>query len=370
MRDPRQRHGASRRYTCAVATGIRGWRNGLDGRPARAPPKPGVPLPDRPRRAQARPRAARQRDALRRPGEQDDPTRSPATRSRAGTRTRTAGLFLRSFTQLTAIGLWMELLANIAAGRGRYARTSPASRPCDPADAPGQEPAPGPAGPAARRRGAARQLPRPGDRQAARPARPRTWTSRSSSTSSAGRRGEAIWKALAAKGWIAPAQRTAARRPSSGTASTADDHFDGPLSRYCDDDDQAEGHGRSSTGAWSWSCSATTPTSPPRPPRRSGPCCARRSRTGRRPPPSGGSWSSSSTTSGAGTPGCTTPKAGLFYFGWDATQGPAVRLGGPGGQVGHRPHGLPGQRVPRPGHVRRLRLRAARSTRSRTSASR
>src|SRR5436309_2128557 len=26
------------------------------------------------------------------------------------------GLFLRSFTQLTAIGLWMELLANVAAG--------------------------------------------------------------------------------------------------------------------------------------------------------------------------------------------------------------------------------------------------------------
>ena len=38
------------------------------------------------------------------------------------------GLFLRSFTQLTAIGQYMELLANIVAGAATR-RTSPATRP-------------------------------------------------------------------------------------------------------------------------------------------------------------------------------------------------------------------------------------------------
>ena len=37
------------------------------------------------------------------------------------------GLFLRSFTQLTAIGQYMELLANVVAGRARR-RTSPGIR--------------------------------------------------------------------------------------------------------------------------------------------------------------------------------------------------------------------------------------------------
>ena len=80
------------------------------------------------------------------------------------------GLFLRSFTQLTAIGQFMELLANIVAGNADtpflsrdQARGAP--------DAPGPEPAPGPA----TTRGSAQesllgQLPRPGHRQAARPA--------------------------------------------------------------------------------------------------------------------------------------------------------------------------------------------------------
>ena len=39
------------------------------------------------------------------------------------------GLFLRSFTQLTAIGQYMELLANVVAGECRHARTSRGSRP-------------------------------------------------------------------------------------------------------------------------------------------------------------------------------------------------------------------------------------------------
>ena len=48
------------------------------------------------------------------------------------------GLFLRSFTQLTAIGLYMELLANIVAG---HADTPDLSREqaLDAADPPGQD---------------------------------------------------------------------------------------------------------------------------------------------------------------------------------------------------------------------------------------
>ena len=40
------------------------------------------------------------------------------------------GLFLRSFTQLTAIGQYMELLANVAAGQCDDARTSQEPGPC------------------------------------------------------------------------------------------------------------------------------------------------------------------------------------------------------------------------------------------------
>ena len=39
------------------------------------------------------------------------------------------GLFLRSFTQLTAIGQCMELLGERRRRPGRHARTSPGSRP-------------------------------------------------------------------------------------------------------------------------------------------------------------------------------------------------------------------------------------------------
>ena len=80
------------------------------------------------------------------------------------------GLFLRSFTQLTAIGQWMELLANIVAGQ--------ADTPClsreqalDQPDSPGPEPPRRPARPSPQRQGTAGQLPRPRHRQAARPAR-------------------------------------------------------------------------------------------------------------------------------------------------------------------------------------------------------
>ena len=53
------------------------------------------------------------------------------------------------------------------------------------------------------------------------------------------------------------------------------------------------------------------------------------------------------------------PKAGQFYFGRDATKDRLFRLGRPAGEMGDGPRRLPGQRVPRPGHVRRHPVRAA-----------
>ena len=78
------------------------------------------------------------------------------------------GLYLRSFTQLTAIGQYMELLANIVAGTCDTPYLSRTAGPRKPG-APGQEPAPGPARPAAQRGEPAGKLPRPGHGQAARP---------------------------------------------------------------------------------------------------------------------------------------------------------------------------------------------------------
>ena len=120
-------------------------------------------------------------------------------------------------------------------------------------------------------------------------------------------KGEAIWKALAAKGWIVPRQRTTARPTSSGRATFGWDHFDGPLAPYRDTGHEAEDHG------------------PPRPARGDGglrrqrqPLVVRRPKTiGALLRPAikdepgvaascGGSWSASSTTSARVTPGCTT----------------------------------------------------------------
>ncbi len=53
------------------------------------------------------------------------------------------------------------------------------------------------------------------------------------------------------------------------------------------------------------------------------------------------------------------PEGGLFYFGWDATREPPLRLGRPPGEADDRPHGLPRQRVPRPSHLRRRPVRPA-----------
>lgn len=76
------------------------------------------------------------------------------------------GLYLRSFTQLTAIGQWMELLANVAAGNAdtpHLSRTRPRAT-----DPPGQDTPGRPGRPEALGEGPARQLPRPRHRQATR----------------------------------------------------------------------------------------------------------------------------------------------------------------------------------------------------------
>ena len=84
----------------------------------------------------------------------------------------------------------------------------------------------------------------------------------------------------------------------------------------------------------------------------------------------GRSWNASSRTSSEGYARLYDAKAGQFYFGRDATKDRHVRLGGPAGEMGHGPRGLPGQRVPRPGHVRRHCGSACPWTPSRTWASR
>ena len=61
-------------------------------------------------------------------------------------------------------------------------------------------------------------------------------------------------------------------------------HFDGPLAPFRDDVDEEKIMALLDRRS-SWSSSATTPTSRRRPPRRSGPCCCPRSRTGPRPRP-------------------------------------------------------------------------------------
>ena len=64
------------------------------------------------------------------------------------------------------------------------------------------------------------------------------------------------------------------------------------------------------------------------------------------------------------------PKAGQFYFGRDATKDRHFGWIDLRREMGDGPRRLPGQRIPRPGHVRRHSIRAAHSTRSGTWASR
>ncbi len=51
-------------------------------------------------------------------------------------------------------------------------------------------------------------------------------------------------------------------------------------------------------------------------------------------------------------------KAGQFYFGWDATKDRLFGWADLARKMDDRPRGLPGQRIPRPGHVHRRTVRA------------
>ena len=68
---------------------------------------------------------------------------------------------------------------------------------------------------------------------------------------------------------------------------------------------------------------------------------------------SAGSWSSSSTTRRDGYARLYDAKAGLFYFGWDATRDRLFGWEDLQGNWTTGPHGLLRQRVPRPDDVRR-----------------
>ena len=214
--------------------------------------------------------------------------------------------------------------------------------------------------PDARLEGPARQLPRPGHRQAARPAGLRRREGRRSSTPSARRRARRSGRPCRPRGGSsrgttdreAEIQRGeqvrlgALRRPARPLRATS----------------RRSGRSwRSSTSGSSWSSSATTPTSPTSaaktigallPPEVAGPARGRRDPPrarsvprrpeGRLRPPLRRRRPASSTS--AGTPPGTASSAGRTCQGnW--TTGP---------------HGLLRQRVPRPGDVRRRPVRAPR----------
>ena len=172
---------------------------------------------------------------------------------------------------------------------------------------------------------------------------PATWTSRSSSAAFGPQKGEAIWQALKAKGWIVP-RATAARRPSAAGADYGSTFFNGPLAPLCR-------QGRRKTRSWRSSTSrvvavvfgdnanlsisvakaigsAAAPGDQGRPEDR-GAC--------------GEPWNTSSTTSRRATPTCTTPRRACSasagtprrdqFLGWDDAQG----------NWHNGLHGLPGQ---------------------------
>jgi hypothetical protein len=142
-------------------------------------------------------------------------------------------LFLRSFTQLTAIGLWMELLANVAAGQAdtpylsREQALTQLTRLVKSLRQDQRDPQLSARGllgnfldlAAGRRRG---PLTQDADKQ--------------KFLGEFGReKGEAIWKALVAKGWLAPHgkgdEASVQRDINYGEGC-----FDGPLKPYCDDE--------------------------------------------------------------------------------------------------------------------------------------
>ena len=232
----------------------------------------------------------------------------------------TQGLFLRSFTQLTAIGQCMELLANVAAGHADTPVPLPRAGPGR-ACPPGQEPAPGPARPArsAPRACSAtsstwppasgsarwpsdvekhevprRVRPREGRGDLEGPRRPRAGSSRATTTA----------RPTITRDRPSTAGTTStARSPRSATTATKQKIMAILDQRVVmivfGDNANLSASAAKTIGA------LLHPAIKDRPEVVAAPRA---------------SSSSSSTTSARATPSCTTPKAGLFYFGWDATR--------------------------------------------------
>ena len=104
-----------------------------------------------------------------------------------------------------------------------------------------------------------------------------------------------------------------------------------PLAPFADDADQEPAHGALGPAS-SWWPSATTPICPCRSPRRSGRCWGRH--PGGDPRARGPfaaklrKWNIFSKTSGRATSSSTTARSGMFRFGWDASARHVLRLGG------------------------------------------
>ena len=142
---------------------------------------------------------------------------------------------------------------------------------------------------------------------------PWPWTSRSTSFLAAfGRdKGEAIWKALQAKGWIIP--RSNDREADiQRSAKYGWDHFDGPLAPFQRRRHEAEDHGhpRPARGHGR----VHRQRQPFRRRRQDDRCAsaARRSRTSRRSPELRASWNAFSRISSKAMPGSTTPRSASF----------------------------------------------------------
>jgi hypothetical protein len=142
-------------------------------------------------------------------------------------------LYLRSFTQLTAIGMWMELLANVAAGQAdspylsrdqAFARLTLLVKSLRQDQRDPELSAKGLLGNFLDLEGGRRRGPLTDD------------ADRTKFVAEFGReKGEAIWKSLVDKGWLVPRGKGDEAAVKRG-ANYGAECFDGPLKPYCDDD--------------------------------------------------------------------------------------------------------------------------------------
>ena len=308
---------------------------------------------------------------MHRPDEQARRPRSRAIRSRGGTRTPSGGFTSgRSPSSPRSASTWR-------CSRQRRRR-------------PGRHPGPGSrarpstqlarlvrtlrartsADPTLAAEGAARQLPRPRHRQAARAAGLERGQVEVPRGVRPDPKGEALWKSPSSRPAGSAPGRTAWRPTSPGGPNTATTTSKAHWPRSADDADPAEG-----------------PGDPRRP---GGDADLRRQleplglgrQDHRRPahPRGQGSspgWRDPSTSSSRSSkprrarlcPALRRPGRPLLLR-LGRHPRPPLRLGRPPGEPDDRPHGLPRQRVPRPRHLHRRPVRPARRTRSPTSASR